>query len=71
MPAIPRSGDSSRGRFNILCQNENIAAITVASDISAALERQEDVLAVVPVRIAVIDAQNARSSVLRGIAMGC
>lgn len=56
-----------RGRIKIPFKNENIAAIKLAdsanvdTDDAGALERQEDVLAIVPDLIAVIDAQNGEA----------
>jgi DUF917 family protein len=50
-----------QGKIKIPFKNENIAAIRMTSDDSGALERQEDVLAIVPDLVAVIDAQNGEA----------
>ena len=51
------------GKIKIPFKNENIAAIRVVTsdDDGGALERQEDVLAIVPDLISVIDAQNGEA----------
>ncbi|KAB5551244.1 hypothetical protein GE09DRAFT_167168 [Coniochaeta sp. 2T2.1] len=59
---IPDADNPFQGRIKIPFKNENIAAIRgVVSEDSGALERQEDVLAIVPDLIAVIDAQNGEA----------
>lgn len=51
-----------QGKIKIPFKNENIAAIRMRPDDgAAALERQEDVLAIVPDLISVIDAQNGEA----------
>jgi DUF917 family protein len=50
-----------QGRIKIPFKNENIAALRIRSDDDGAVERQEDVLAIVPDLISVIDAQNGEA----------
>jgi DUF917 family protein len=55
-------GGEFRGRIKIPFKNENIAAIRVHHDTKEGdLEKQEDVLAIVPDLICVIDAQNGEA----------
>jgi DUF917 family protein len=55
-------GGEFRGRIKIPFKNENIAAIRVHHDAKEGeLEKQEDVLAIVPDLICVIDAQNGEA----------
>lgn len=55
------SNNPFQGKIKIPFKNENIAAIRMSSDDSGALERQKDVLAIVPDLISVIDAQNGEA----------
>jgi DUF917 family protein len=55
------SDNPFRGKIKIPFKNENIAAIRVRDDGDGSLERQEDVLAIVPDLISVIDAQNGEA----------
>lgn len=64
-PGQPGSGQEFKGFVKIPFKNENIAAVRTASATSgpeeAGKEKQEDVLAIVPDLIAVIDAQNGEA----------
>lgn len=60
--ANANSGDSTsgfQGRIKIPFKNENIAALKLHKDVN--VERQEDVLAIVPDLITIIDAQNGEA----------
>lgn len=60
--AAAAGGSEFRGRIKIPFKNENIAAIRIPDDAKEGdLEKQEDVLAIVPDLVCVIDAQNGEA----------